>query len=109
MLTKLEILQKLAKGEINEEVASQLLEQAELAKKPLSVKRTADGNAKISVYGLTRRGFPTTLWDGQWERVLDGVPACPPETVIGKIQGLIAERKAQEAAAAALKADAEAA
>jgi hypothetical protein len=107
-MTKLEVLGKLAKGLINEEQASELLEQVELAKKPITVKPTADGKPKISLYGTQTR-FPVTQWVGQWKRILEGVPAISDDFPVGKIQALIAVFDAEEAAAeaaAALKADA---
>ena len=99
-MTKLEVLGKLAKGLITEEQASELLEQVELAKKPITVKKTADGKPKISLYGTQTR-FPVTQWVGQWKRILEGVPAIDAAFPVGKIQALIAEFDAAEAAAEA--------
>ena len=97
-MTKLEIVGKLAKGLITEEAASELLEQVEIAKKPITVKVTADGKPKISVYGTQTR-FPVTQWARGWARILEGVPAIDPAFPVGKIQALIAEFDAAEAAA----------
>ena len=99
-MTKLEVLTKLAKGLINEEEASEMLDLVEANKKPVEVKRTKDGKSKISIYGLRHGAYPTTLWDSQWERVLDGVAPQAANTTIGSIQALIASRKAEEEAAA---------
>jgi hypothetical protein len=108
-MTKLEVLAKLAKGLITEEAASELLEQVELAKKPITVKATADGKPKISLYGTQTR-FPVTQWVGQWKRILEGVGPVDAAFPVGKIQALIAEFDAAEAEAAAkAKAEAEAA
>jgi hypothetical protein len=68
VVTKEEILAKVAAGEIPVEEASKLLEKAEQAKKgSLYCKVSAKG--AISVYGLQR--MPVTLYVGQWERLLD--------------------------------------
>jgi len=99
-MTKLEVLAKLAKGLINEEEASEMLDLVQANNKPVEVKRTKDGKSKISIYGL-RRAYPTTLWDAQWERVLVGVSTQAADTPIGMIQALIATRKAEEEAYAA--------
>jgi hypothetical protein len=107
-MTKLEVLGKLAKGLITEDMASDLLEQVEIAKKPITVKATADGKPKISLYGTQSR-FPVTQWAGGWARILEGVPAIDPAFPVGKIQALIAEFAAAEAEAAVKAAEAAAA
>lgn len=65
---KLEILAKVAQGELQVEEASRLLEQIEGPKgRSLSCKVSVKG--AVSVYGLQR--MPVTLYLEQWNRLLD--------------------------------------
>ena len=67
-MTKVEILAKVAAGEIPVEEASKLLEKAEQAKKgSLYCKVSEKGG--VSVYGLQR--MPVTLYVEQWDRLLN--------------------------------------
>jgi hypothetical protein len=68
VVTKEEILAKLANREIAVEEASKLLEQAEHAKKASLYCKVSEKGA-ISVYGLQR--MPVTLYVEQWQRLLD--------------------------------------
>jgi hypothetical protein len=68
VVTKEEILAKVAAGEIPVEEASKLLEKAEQEKKGSLYCKVSEKGA-ISVYGLQR--MPVTLYVEQWERLLD--------------------------------------
>jgi hypothetical protein len=68
IVTKEEILAKVAAGEIPVEEASKLLEKAEQAKKGSLYCKVSEKGA-ISVYGLQR--MPVTLYVEQWERLLN--------------------------------------
>lgn len=63
-----EILSKLRAGEITEEQADQLLNQAEQPRRGQLYCRVSAKGA-VSVYGLQR--MPVTLYLEQWERLLD--------------------------------------
>lgn len=66
-MTKEEILQKVAAGEISPEEAGKLL-IAETPKRGQLYCKVSEKGA-ISVYGLQR--MPVTLYVEQWERLLD--------------------------------------
>ena len=66
-MTKEEILQKVAAGEISPEEAGKLL-IAEAPKRGQLYCKVSEKGA-ISVYGLQR--MPVTLYVEQWERLLD--------------------------------------
>jgi len=68
-MSQQEILNKVAKGEITADEASVLLTKAN--EKPITFKVGEKGG--VSVYGLGR--FPTTLYAGQWSRLLDNADA----------------------------------
>lgn len=63
-----EILSKLRAGEITEEEADRLLNQAEQPRRGQLYCRVSAKGA-VSVYGLQR--MPVTLYLEQWERLLD--------------------------------------
>lgn len=67
-MSRKEILEKLASGELTADQADELLAKEEEAKqKGLYCKVSQKG--AISVYGLQR--MPVTLYVEQWERLLD--------------------------------------
>jgi len=67
-MKKVEILAKLAAGEITAEDASKLLDEAEQERRGTLYCKVSQKGA-ISVYGLQR--MPVTLYVEQWERLLE--------------------------------------
>lgn len=67
MMTKLEILAKLAAGELTVEEAERLLAQVDQEAKGRLYCKVSEKGA-VSVYGLQR--MPVTLYASQWERLL---------------------------------------
>ena len=66
-MTKEEILQKLASGDLQVDVASKLLAELEQSKRGNLYCKVSEKGA-VSVYGLQR--MPVTLYMEQWERLL---------------------------------------
>jgi hypothetical protein len=67
-MKKEEILAKLAKGEIQVEEATRLLEEVETSRRGTLYCKVSPKGA-LSVYGLQR--MPVTLYVEQWTRLLD--------------------------------------
>ncbi|MGA2035061.1 MAG: hypothetical protein ABSG68_22665 [Thermoguttaceae bacterium] len=68
MMTKAEILTKVATGELSAEEAAKLLDQLD-TRKPGTLYCKVSEKGAVSVYGLQR--MPVTLYLEQWERLLD--------------------------------------
>ncbi len=66
-MTKDEILQKLASGDLAVDVASKMLAEIEQPKRGALYCKVSEKGA-ISVYGLQR--MPVTLYVEQWDRLL---------------------------------------
>lgn len=66
-MNKEEILQKLASGELQVDVASKMLAELEQPKRGNLYCKVSEKGA-VSVYGLQR--MPVTLYMEQWERLL---------------------------------------
>ena len=66
-MTKEEILQKLASGELQVDAASKMLAELEPPKRGNLYCKVSEKGA-VSVYGLQR--MPVTLYMEQWERLL---------------------------------------
>jgi len=66
-MTKEEILQKIASGDLTVEVASKMLAEIEQPKRGSLYCKVSEKGA-VSVYGLQR--MPVTLYMEQWDRLL---------------------------------------
>jgi hypothetical protein len=66
-MNKEEILQKLASGELDVDVASKMLAELEQPKRGSLYCKVSEKGA-VSVYGLQR--MPVTLYMEQWDRLL---------------------------------------